>query len=130
MVARDSGKVYIDHNRYKCPNYPLLPLFAAVEHLDPNFPFTSMDIITDRNNLRKLTRFVEGPISSEGDFRIDMQLVGESTVLFVRHEEKALESAPERHGYGHNFEKITTEFYPGCEESIGHHRIVTYVSDY
>lgn len=126
FVPRDSGKAYIDINKYKVPDYPLLPLFTAVDHLDPRFPFTSMDIITDRNNLRKLMRFVEGSFNKKKGFRIDLQLIGKSTVLFGRHEERAMVRAGQE--WGHSFERVTTKPFTGCNEGISHHRIVTYVS--
>lgn len=127
-VLRDNGQIFVDQNRFRVPKYPLLPLFAAIDHLEPEFSFSSIDIVSDRNNLRKLTRWIEG--SPNADFRIDLHLVGRSTVLFARHEANAVEPDPSRLGYGHNFEKETTKPFPGCEESTAHHRVVSYVRYY
>ena len=85
-----------------------------------------MDIITDRNNLRKLMRFVENSFNKKKEFRIDLQLVGKSTVLLGRYEEKAVVRPGQE--WGHSFERETTKPFTDCKKSISHHRIVTYVS--
>jgi len=71
--------VYIDQNGYRSPRYPLEPLFRSVYIEKPDFNPTSLDLVTDRNNLRKLTQ----AISEERieDFRIDVRVVG--STLFV-----------------------------------------------
>ena len=70
---------------------PLVPLVRAVNmNADVQgagaFNWSSVDIITDRNNLRKLLRWASS--SSKQVFRIDTQLAGEGTVLFNRWNEK------------------------------------------
>ena len=115
---------FIDQNRHRVPQYPLLPLALAIDHLSPDFDYSSIDIVTDRNNLRKLLRWVNGTIAS--DFRVDLQLAG-STVLFTRYEPTKVEIDSGRLGYGRNFEQYTTKRLAGCENSTGHHRIITYV---
>ncbi|KAL5524262.1 hypothetical protein ACEPAF_9402 [Sanghuangporus sanghuang] len=122
-LDRDSGVSFIDQNRHRVPQYPLLPLVLAVDHLSPDFDFPSIDIVTDRNNLRKLLRWVNGTISL--DFRIDLQLSG-STVLFTRYESTKVEVDSGRLGFGRNFEQYTTKRLAGCESSTGHHRIIIY----
>ncbi|KAL5519749.1 hypothetical protein ACEPAG_1409 [Sanghuangporus baumii] len=122
-LERDSGVSFIDQNTYRVPQYPLLPLVLAVDHLSPDFDFSSIDIVTDRNNLRKLLRWINGTISL--DFRIDLQLSG-STVLFTRYESTKVEVESGRLGFGRNFEQYTTKRLAGCESSTGHHRIITY----
>ncbi|KAL5501869.1 hypothetical protein ACEPAH_9130 [Sanghuangporus vaninii] len=122
-LDRDSGVSFIDQNKYRVPQYPLLPLVRAVDHLSPDFDFSSIDIVTDRNNLRKLLRWINGTISL--DFRIDLQLSG-STVLFARYESTKVEVESGRLGFGRNFEQYTTKRLAGCESSTGHHRIITY----
>ncbi|KAL5482355.1 hypothetical protein ACEPAI_8949 [Sanghuangporus weigelae] len=122
-LDRDSGVSFIDQNTHRVPQYPLLPLVLAVAHLSPDFDFPSIDIVTDRNNLRKLLRWINGTISL--DFRIDLQLSG-STVLFTRYEPTKVEVESGRLGFGRNFEQYTTKRLAGCESSTGHHRIITY----
>lgn len=117
-----------DQNGYRVPKAVLLPLFEAVNKVNNSSPFDwpSVDIITDRNNLRKLTRWAEN--GSQGrNFRIDFQLAGKKTVLMNRWEERYHEMFSGR-TFGFSFEKASTDPAPGCKDSTGHHRIVTYVS--
>lgn len=90
----------------------------------PPFDWSSADIVTDRNGLRKLTRWVAG--EDVRDFRLDLQLAGEHTVLVNRWEKRNREVFNGR-TFGFSFEKASTVPAPGCKESTGHHRIVTYV---
>lgn len=111
------------------PKDILLPLIVAVEkkaEVDgEDFDWASTDFVTDRNNLRKLLRWIGG--GSPSDFRIDIQLAGKHTVLLNRWENRYKE---EMSGmtFGFNFEKASTHHAKGCRDSTGHHRIVQYVS--
>jgi hypothetical protein len=112
------------------PKSVLLPLVAAVNKQmkgknNPAFDWSSVDIVTDRNGLRKLTRWVGGDAAIR-DFRIDLQLAGEKTVLMNRWEKRNREMYSGK-TFGFSFEKASTEPAPCCKESTGHHRIVTYV---
>ena len=112
------------------PNAPLVPLIAAVNkrsETSPDFDFDwpKVDFVTDRNALRKLLRWGR---NEEGmkDFRIDLELAGEKTVLVNRWEAKTRDVYNGR-TYGYNFEKVSTESAPGCHNGTGHHRIISYV---
>ena len=138
----------------------LLPLFRAADVVaeqtaDTPLDWSSVDIVTDRNNLRKLLRWIQHPSSDTGrasgpsagsskvpaqsftgtigldplkDFRIDVQLGGKKTVLLHRWEKRTREQAqPPRSGCGINFERESTRPAKGCQRSTGHHRITTYV---
>ncbi|KAF8253318.1 hypothetical protein K440DRAFT_679235 [Wilcoxina mikolae CBS 423.85] len=120
----DTGRVFIDQNAYRNPIYPLEPLFRAVYTSNPGFDFSKIDLITDRNNLRKLLNFVTGNPKA---FRIEVERVG-GTTLFTRCEEKTSEHIfpGEFRGFGHQFEENYTKWPPGTEHSTGHHRIVRY----
>ena len=112
------------------PKYVLLPLIRAVEHTEVDFDWSSMDFVTDRNALRKLLRWLGSTRYNEcKDFRIDMQLAGNGTVLFNRWDKRYRESfeGAAYSTYGYNFEKATTTQASYCQDSTGHHRIVTYV---
>lgn len=101
------------------------PLFLAVHSSNPGFNFSKIDLITDRNNLRKLLNFVTGNPKS---FRIEVERVGRTTI-FTRNEEKVSDEIPEGEfrGFGHQFEENYTEWPPGTTEgSTGHHRIIRY----
>ncbi|KAI0311608.1 hypothetical protein OF83DRAFT_1177405 [Amylostereum chailletii] len=122
-LSPDSGFQTIHQNGYRSPASPLGPLFAAVDTLQKAVDWASIDIIADRSSLRKLMRWIGG--SAHREFRIDLELVGEKTVLFNRWETRHMESA-EGTGYGVNFENETTNAYKGCSASTGHHRIIKY----
>ena len=159
----DHGVRLIDQNGFRMGPFAscLLPLFRAAdvvaeEHTDVSVDWSSVDVVTDRNNLRKLLRWLQNPEvpanngavagssdpSKEAglsfvaareaalrDFRIDFQLGGRKTVLLHRWEKRTRELAqPPRSGCGLNFEQESTRPAKGCLRSTGHHRIVTYVS--
>ena len=92
--------------------------------LEPKYKWSELDILTDRNNIRKLLRWITH--TAEKDFRIDLQLVGK-TVIFSRWEDKAVRASHEHFGYGHSFEAAYTEA-PAGPKILGHHRIIEYVS--
>lgn len=112
----------------------LLPLIQAVRDVESQsgvkeaFDWSSVDIVTDRNGLRKLLRWIiAGSGDPPRDFRIDMQLAGSKTVLMNRWEQFTKEQAGTRRSYGFNFEETMTIPGPGCERGTSYHRIVTYV---
>jgi hypothetical protein len=125
-VAADSGVVFIDQNAHRMGRTasPLIPIFAAIDDLHKGqYEYTKLDLVTDRNNLRKLLRWATG----DGDtFRIDIERAGQ-TCLFTRCEEKDSEHVIGFKGFGHEYEKAATRFAPGCEKATGHHRIISIV---
>ncbi|TBU44042.1 hypothetical protein BD309DRAFT_959331 [Dichomitus squalens] len=136
-VPFDTDFRFVDQNGYRMGQAScLLPLFRAVdvvaeENADTSLDWSSIDIITDRNGLRKLMRWLQYSEGAVGtglkEFRIDLQLAGRKTVLMSRWEKRTRENAdPPRSGCGSNFEKESTRPATGCERSTGHHRIVQY----
>ncbi|KAI9065981.1 hypothetical protein FKP32DRAFT_1566831 [Trametes sanguinea] len=132
-VPFDTGIVMVDQNNYRMgTSCGLLPLFRAVDVMSADGSTTvdwgTVDIITDRNGLRKLLRWLA--FTGEDtlkEFRIDLQLGGSKTVLMHRWEKRTRENVvPPKGGCGHNFEHESTFAAPGCERSTGHHRIVQY----
>ncbi|KAK4235396.1 hypothetical protein C8A03DRAFT_46466 [Achaetomium macrosporum] len=121
QLTPDSGMVYIDQNAARNPRSPLEPCFLALYTEHSDFNIGDFDLVTDRNNIRKLLRFVQG--SSDDAFQIRVEIAGEKTALFTRVEEKTKETIQGFRGYGHNFEKAYTRSDSG---STGHHRIVSY----
>ncbi|EHK48442.1 hypothetical protein TRIATDRAFT_290144 [Trichoderma atroviride IMI 206040] len=121
-LTPDSGMVYIDQNAARSPRYPLEPLFRALQAENPDFELGDIDLVTDRNNIRKLLRFVQG--SSSDNFEIRVEIAGDKTALFTRVEIKTKDIIQDFRGFGHNFEKAYTKGIPG---STGHHRIVHYL---
>jgi hypothetical protein len=111
----------------------MLPLFAAADEIHGHKAATTaapvdwptVDVITDRNGLRKLLRWLNpSPDREVRDFRIDVQLVGTKTLVLGRWEGRTREP-PTGRTYGFGFEEATTRAAPGCPPS-GHHRAITY----
>jgi hypothetical protein len=55
----DDGTVYVDQNSAQLSQYPMLPLFAAADAIHGQeaaspVDWPTVDVITDRNGLRKL----------------------------------------------------------------------------
>ncbi|KAH7087979.1 hypothetical protein BKA62DRAFT_729034, partial [Auriculariales sp. MPI-PUGE-AT-0066] len=125
----DRGKTFADQNAARVPLHPLLPLVAAIDYMhatgqirDPDFSFADFEVVTDRNGLRKLAGWVGGSKGSSSNFRIDVQLAGD-TMLFTRHEPRAVVSC-DQNTFGKGFEHAMT--LSGVSVQTGHHRIVKY----
>jgi hypothetical protein len=129
----DDGTSFIDQNGAKMSQYPMLPLFAAADAMrddgkkaPPPVNWPDVDVITDRNGLRKLLRWLN---PSQGrqprDFRIDVELVGAKTIVLNRWEGR-VHNTPTVKSFGFAFEAATSRAAPGCPPS-GHHRTITYV---
>ena len=115
------GTIVIDQNACRRPSCPLEPLFRAVYHTLPNFDPTGIDLVTDRNNLRKLL----SAISSNGDcnenFRIDVQFLG-NTMIFNRWNTSLQENIMSPR-YRESFLKAITL---GRSWTSSHHQIVRF----
>ncbi|KAF2646861.1 geranylgeranyl pyrophosphate synthetase [Massarina eburnea CBS 473.64] len=125
--AKDTGHVYISQNAARHPDSPLEPLFRALYTSHPSFDISSIDIVTDRNNIRKLLSLINPRWSSNKreDFTINVEVTN-NTAIFNRDETKTEEyiSPKEFKGYGHTFEKKCTRNQ--INGSTGHHRILSY----
>ena len=126
-VKKDTGLIYIAQNAARHPDSPLEPLFRALYIADPEFDIRSIDVVTDRNNLRKLLSFIDPTSAKNGleAFAIHVEVV-KDTAIFSREETVTYEiiGANEFKGFGHEFEKAyTTSKVIG---STGHHRILSY----
>lgn len=106
-IPRDRGLQFVDQNAYRLPRAPLLALFRAADKLDTgNVDWRSVDIVTNRNNLRKLLRWVDGSEPKvDQPFRIDVQRVGACTVLLSRWDPS---TRSPQFGWGGNFERKNT----------------------
>ncbi|KAH9891861.1 hypothetical protein C8Q73DRAFT_792181 [Cubamyces lactineus] len=141
VIPPDAGVRMVDQNGFRMGGAScLLPLFRAVdavaeENADTSLDWSIVDIVTDRNGLRKLMRWLRHSNATSGgqplkEFRIDLQLGGTKTVLMHRWEKRHREIAiPPKSGHGINFERQTTSQASGCQRSTGHHRIVQYNLD-
>jgi hypothetical protein len=63
---QDSGHIYIDQNAARHPDSPLEFLFRALYIANPSFNLRSVDVVTDRNNIRKLLSFINPGSSRNG----------------------------------------------------------------
>lgn len=126
-LPRDNKLQVIDSHSVNFPESQLSPMFLAIEEHAPSFNLSQVDVVTDRNNLRKLLRWMGG--NREKDIRIDLQLVGEKTVLMKRWDGSGEVAENRKAGYGHGFVDKMTVKEEGAEgKSAAHHRIVSYVS--
>ncbi|KAH6643423.1 geranylgeranyl pyrophosphate synthetase [Truncatella angustata] len=126
-LPKDCGLIYIAQNAARHPESPLEPLFRALFLMKPEFDVRNVDLVSDRNNLRKLLTFVDPSSSRNGleAFTINIEVRG-NTIIFARTESKTKEVIlpHEFKGYGHEFEKAYTD--SPIKNSTGHHRIITY----
>ncbi len=126
-LKKDSGLIYIAQNAARHPDSPLEPLFRALYIANPSFDIRSIDVVTDRNNIRKLLSFINPGLTRNGleTFTINIE-VTKNTAIFSRAETATHEfiGLHEFRGFGHEFEKVyTTSQISG---STGHHRIISY----
>lgn len=126
-LKKDSGLIYIAQNAACHPESPFEPLFRALYTTNPSFDIRWIDVVTDRNNIRKLLSFVDPSSTRNGleAFTMNIEIV-KDTAIFSRDEAKTIEYiGPEDfRGFGHEFEKAyTTTQVSG---STGHHRIISY----
>ncbi|KAJ5710312.1 hypothetical protein N7488_004468 [Penicillium malachiteum] len=126
-VPKDSGLLLIAQNAFRHPDSPLEPLFRSLHIEHPSYDIANVDLISDRNNIRKLLSFINSSISRNGrePFTIEIEVIG-NTTIFCRSETKTHEilGPGDFKGHGHEFEKaFTREQISG---STGHHRIISY----
>ncbi|EFX02251.1 geranylgeranyl pyrophosphate synthetase [Grosmannia clavigera kw1407] len=84
----DTGSFSIDHNGARMPRFPFEPLFRAATIVNPSFRFDEVDIVINRNSLRKLLDLCRGRV--ETGFRLELLLVG-NTLVVQRCERKVRE---------------------------------------
>lgn len=127
QVKKDSGLVYISQNAARHPDSPLEPLFRSLYIENPSFDINSIDIVTDRNNIRKLLSFIKPTMSNHNldAFTIQVDMTAQTAIL-SRDETAtyAVIGPGEFRGFGHEFEKAYT--ISQVKDSTGHHRIISY----
>ena len=121
QLEPDSGRVYIDQNAARISNAPFEPMFSALAIQRPNYDIGSVDVITDRNNIRKLLRFLQG--TSSDCFQIRAEILNGKTALFTRIENETTTVIQGFQGYGRNFEKACTK---GAAGTSGYYRITSF----
>ncbi|ERF72516.1 hypothetical protein EPUS_09294 [Endocarpon pusillum Z07020] len=125
QLKKDSGLVYIAQNAARHPNSPLEPLFRTLYIANSSFDIRSVDVVTDRNNIRKLLSFVNPDSTRNGleKFTISIE-VTKNTAIFSRAETATHEviGLHEFRGFGHEFEKSRPQEpdYPLLHEIARH----------
>jgi len=129
FVLQDKGYHFLDQGGTRMSQYPMLPLFAATDAIhDKEAPvdWPAVDVITNRNGLRKLLRWLNPSRHQKmRDFRIDVELVGSKTIVLSRWDDGPRE-LPSGRNFGFAFEAAMCRAAPGCPIS-DHHRVITYV---
>ena len=117
-ILKDTGTCFVDQNTARFTKYPFEPLFRSLAVMQPNFDMKDVDVVTDRNSLRKLLHFASDTVRDP--FRINVKLVG-GVLFFSRWEPetKFLISGFQNTGFGHNFEKVTTSLDSGLKIVVG-----------
>jgi hypothetical protein len=123
------GPVYVDEGAGTKQAESILKMLTAVELCTPNFDWNQVDIVVERSSLRQLLRWVGSPASRKQDFRMDMHLAGEKTLVLTRWEQNIV-YGPSPGSYGFSYQRHETAPAPDCGMSkfVGHERIITYVS--
>ncbi|KAK1466478.1 hypothetical protein CTAM01_17015 [Colletotrichum tamarilloi] len=124
-IPKDRGTFFVDQNAARVPDFPFAPLFRATASMNPSFRFDDIDVLVNRNSLRKLLDFSAG--RSQDSFRVNLHLV-HRTLVIERCERTAREliSGSKNSGWGRNFERKFTTYPPGLEDSAAHHRALRY----
>ncbi|PHH87038.1 hypothetical protein CDD83_9397 [Cordyceps sp. RAO-2017] len=124
-LPKDKGSYFVDQNASRMPQFPFEPLFRATAAMKPGFRFDDVDIVVNRNSLRKLLDFCSGRVKQT--FRINLAIVHNSLFL-ERCERSAREliRGSQNSGWGHAFEQAFTKFPLSVDESTGHHRVLHY----
>ena len=125
ILPADTGRHFLDQNAYHVPKYPFEPAFQALSIMNPTVSLDAVDIIANRNSLRKLLDFSAG--KKLDTFAMGLNMIKETLVL-SRKEVNAryMVHGASNSGYGHNFEKAFTTAQDEMEESSSHHRVIKY----
>lgn len=120
QLSRDK----LTRSKPRSPAAAVDPLFETLLHQHPNFDMSSVQLVTDRNSLRKLLTFAS---NRSEKWRIDVDMIND-TMFFNQWEEFRLMmiNGHQDSGYGHAFEACVTAREPPLEDSIHHERIVRY----
>ncbi|KAG6318232.1 hypothetical protein E4U44_008078 [Claviceps purpurea] len=126
-LPKDSGLYSIEENAVRLPGSPMAPMLRAVFTTNPSFDIRSIDVISDRHNIRKLLTFIDPSSDSNNSekFTIRLELVGH-TLLLCRHEKVMTRYIGRNQYLGHAFEFMKAYTASQIDDSAGHFRIVSY----
>ncbi|KAF1843589.1 uncharacterized protein K460DRAFT_378702 [Cucurbitaria berberidis CBS 394.84] len=124
-LPQDAGLQFIDQNTSRVPKYPFEPVFQALSIMNPSMQLDDVDLILNRNSLRKLLDFAAG--KRQDPFCMGLHIVKDT--LFISRKEKharMMIHGAANSGYGHNFEEAFTTPENGLDRSSSHHRVIRY----
>ncbi|UPX17246.1 uncharacterized protein EKO05_0007612 [Ascochyta rabiei] len=124
-LPQDTGRQFVDLNAFRIPRYPFEPAFRALSAMNTGAQLDDVDIILNRNSLRKLLDFAAG--RRQDPFRVDLNMV--KNTLFISRKEKTAQRmihGAANSGYGHSFETAFTKPQTGLNQSSSHHRVIRY----
>lgn len=126
-LQKDCGFVFCAQNAARHPQSPVEPLFRSLFIENPDFDVRAVDVISDRNNIRKLLQFINPGRDSHKlePFTINIE-VTKNTAILARTQAATTEFIDPRdfRGFGHNFEKSYT--ISEISKATGHHRVLSY----
>jgi hypothetical protein len=124
-LAQDAGRHFLDQNAARVPKYPFEPAFRALSIMKPNTTLNAVDIIVNRNSLRKLLDLAAG--KKPDAFCMGLNMIN-NTLVISRKERSAqymIHGMPNA-GYGHSFEHAFTTPDHDMDDSSSHHRVIRY----
>ncbi|KAG8946991.1 hypothetical protein FRC04_011287 [Tulasnella sp. 424] len=142
-VSPDRGYFNVDESavRMGTTGSALTPIFAALDHLyppktntsqppspdyRPPFDLRAVDVVCERNALRKLYRLANYDKKDRNGWRIDVEIVGK-TCLFTSIQYAKTVFLKGNSGCGYGYEKAsTTEAEVTGVETTQHHRITAF----
>ncbi|ETS75502.1 hypothetical protein PFICI_12446 [Pestalotiopsis fici W106-1] len=124
-LDKDSGIQYIDQNAARLPRYPFEVVFDALQVMNPHATFNKIDILVNRNSLRRLLEFCRG--RGVDSFRLNLFVV-DSTLIIERCTKSATQMihGSQDSGYGRSFEHAVTATHADLQGSMGHHCVLNY----
>ncbi|KAK6193294.1 hypothetical protein LQW54_012595 [Pestalotiopsis sp. IQ-011] len=124
-LKADSGLQYIDQNAARVPRYPFEVVFNALQVMNPEVTFDEIDVLVNRNSLRRLLEFCQG--RRPDSFRLNLFVINNTLVI-----ERCTKSAKQmihgsaNSGYGKSFEHAVTRVPLELQDSMGHHCVLKY----
>lgn len=104
------------------PKYEFQATLEAIHTLCPGYNLDGVDILTNRNTLRKLLGFVAPLEFKDKPFRLRLSLINSTLILEPYRWTEQWNS----HSYGKSMETLCAKFPPGLEHSVSHHRVISY----
>lgn len=124
QLQQDQGQVFVNQNQKRSPAGSFMPFFETLLIMQPNFVMSKVDLVTDRNSLRKLLDWTEGRVKNP--WRIEVDILGHTMILTRWEANPTNILSGDSTGFGHEFEKCFTDQLEDLKKSTGHHRIVKY----